>query len=250
MDGWVTMGREFQSALIMDPVTGAIGTARTRQGRRGTRLYLQLAPGESLILKTETGTSFTAPDWRYLKPLGDGIALETRWKVEFLQGGPILPKPMEMDSLVSWTKNPDREAERFAGTARYSATLELPARVADEWLLDLGKLRDSARVSINGQPAGTVWSLPFQLRVGKFLRPGRNTIEIEVTNLSSNRIRDLDRRKVGWKKFHDANIVSHEYKKFDASKWPIRESGLLGREGRIHLVPCKVLGSGQAPQAR
>ena len=42
-------------------------------------------------------------------------------------------------------------------------------------------------------------------------------LEVEVTNLTSNRIADMDRRKVPWKKFYDINFVSIKYGKFDAS---------------------------------
>jgi hypothetical protein len=58
---------------------------------------------------------------------------------------------------------------------------------------------------------------------------------IEVTNLSANRIRDLDRKGTGWKKFYDINIVSHLYEPFDASGWPLKPSGLLGP---VKLIPC------------
>ena len=51
---------------------------------------------------------------------------------------------------------------------------------------------------------------------------------MEITNLAANRIRDLDRRGVEWKRFHDINFVNIGYKEFDASEWPIRDSGLLG----------------------
>jgi hypothetical protein len=70
--------------------------------------------------------------------------------------------------------------------------------------------------------------LPFRVRVGGALRPGANTLEIEVTNLAANRVRDLDRHGVPWKTFHDANVVNVDYKPFDASAWPLRDSGLLG----------------------
>ena len=49
-----------------------------------------------------------------------------------------------------------------------------------------------------------------------------------VTNLSANRIRDLDIRKVQWRVFYDINLVNIDYRPFDASTWPVRESGLLG----------------------
>jgi hypothetical protein len=41
----------------------------------------------------------------------------------------------------------------------------------------------------------------------------------------ANRLADLDRRKVAWRKFFFVNI---EYKPFDASGWTPLPSGLLG----------------------
>jgi hypothetical protein len=68
------------------------------------------------------------------------------------------------------------------------------------------------------------------------LEPGRNVLEIEVTNVAANRIADLDRRHVSWKAFHEINFVNKNYKPFDASNWPVRDSGLLGP---VKLVPKK-----------
>ena len=60
------------------------------------------------------------------------------------------------------------------------------------------------------------------------LKPQGNVLEVEVTSVAANRIRDLDRRKAPWKVFHDANVVTMNYKPFDASNWPLYDSGLLG----------------------
>ena len=49
-----------------------------------------------------------------------------------------------------------------------------------------------------------------------------------MTNVSANRIRDLDRLGVNWKNFHDINFVNLGYKPFDASDWTLTDSGLLG----------------------
>src|SRR5205807_10131069 len=103
--------------------------------------------------------------------------------------------------------------------------------------LDLGRVCESGRVSLNGRPVGTLWSRPFQVPVAGFLRPGRNTLEVEVTNLAANRIADLDRRGVNWKSFHEINFVNRDYKPFDASNWPPRDSGLLGP---VRLIPVKL----------
>ena len=68
-------------------------------------------------------------------------------------------------------------------------------------------IRESARIRINGKEAGTVWAAPFRLKVGKYLQPGKNLIEIEVTNLPANRIAELDRQNVPWRKFKEINFV-------------------------------------------
>ena len=64
----------------------------------------------------------------------------------------------------------------------------------------------------------------------------RNVLEIEVTNVAANRIRDMDRRGVEWKIMREINFVNIRYQPFDASAWPIELSGLLGP---VELVPMR-----------
>ena len=174
--------------------------------------------------------------WPLLSPCGDAVEVAGTWKVDFLDGGPKLPASFSTDELKSWTELGDDEARRVAGTGRYHIEFELPPVEADDWCLELGEVRETARVFVNGHDEGTRLALPYKLNIGKHLRVGRNVLEIEVTNLSANRIRDLDTRKVVWKKFHDINFVNHNYRPFDASKWPLTPSGLLGP---VRLVPMK-----------
>ena len=74
----------------------------------------------------------------------------------------------------------------------------------------------------------------MRTKIGTFIKPGKNTLAIEVTNTAANRIRDLDRRKVQWKNFYEINFVNIAYKPFDASTWDLQPSGLLGP---VSLVP-------------
>ena len=46
----------------------------------------------------------------------------------------------------------------------------------------------------------------------------------------------MDRRGVQWKIMRDINVVNIRYEPFDASKWPLELSGLLGP---IELVPMR-----------
>jgi hypothetical protein len=152
--------------------------------------------------------------------------LRGRWTVTFLEGGPVLPKPFTSDTVTTWTGRGDEDADRFAGTARYSVTFDAPD-TAGRHLLTLGTVRESARVRLNGRDLGVLIEPFFAVETGP-LRPTDNVLEVEVTNLSANRVRDLDLRKVPWKIFRDINFVGIDYRPFDASRWPVRPSGLPG----------------------
>jgi hypothetical protein len=216
------------AAAILDPLTGARGAAALRTSDDGqARIYLQLAPGESLVVRTRRPAAH--PDSLALPPAGRRAGATTgTWTIEFVKGGPTLPPSIETPSLASWTALGGAEAGRFGGTARYRLEFDAPAGDTVDWMLDLGDVRESARVRLNGREVATVWSLPFRVRVGEHLRPGRNILEIEVTNLAANRIRDMDRRKERWKIMREINFVDINYKPFDASGWRLTPSGLLG----------------------
>ncbi len=235
-DGWVQLGTAAEAALLLDPVTARAGMAAVKRGaNRKARIYLQLASGESLLLRTQRSRARQrgVPAWRYVARASAGVELRGPWRVEFVRGGPAMPAGGELASIGSWTALPDVEAQRFAGTARYRIEFDAPG-AAEEWLLDLGDVREAARVSLNGRPIGHAWSLPFVVRLGTAVQPRGNVLEIEVTNLPANRIRDLDRRKVDWKIMRDINLASLRYGKLDASNWDVAPSGLLGP---VRLVP-------------
>ncbi len=239
LDGWIKLGTPCASAVIMDPLTAAAGipAMRKAENSNAVEVYLQLRPGESLLLRCLASRHASGPAWAYRGEAGAAVAVSGEWQVDFIDGGPALPAPFKTEKLASWTTLGDDNAKRFAGTARYRIEFDLPATPADDWQLDLGDVRESARVRINGHDAGTLWSVPFAAKVGPYLKPGRNTLEVEVTNLAANRIRDLDKSGVKWKAFHEINYVDIHYKKFDASNWDLVDSGLLGP---VTLTPIKL----------
>jgi hypothetical protein len=240
-EGWLQLGTADAAAALLDPLTGRAGTAATRRVRGGNlEVYLQLASGASGIVRTyrKTSAQAGAQPWRYLVPLAEGVALQGQWQLEFIKGGPVLPAAARMNTLSSWTSLADPEASRFAGITRYRLEFDGPARTADEWLLDLGDVRESARVRLNGVSLGTAWSVPYRVRLGSTLKTRGNVLEIEVTNLPANRIRDLDVRKVPWKIMRDINIASVKYRPFDAAGWDVELAGLLGP---VRLVPLQLV---------
>jgi hypothetical protein len=94
--------------------------------------------------------------------------------------------------------------------------------------MNLGKVAHPARVFLNGKALGISWCPPHVLDLTDHLESGNNRLAIEVTNLAANRIADLDRRKLPWKEFHEINFVNIKYEPFNAAKWPVMESGLIG----------------------
>ncbi len=101
---------------------------------------------------------------------------------------------------------------------------EFPIRAQfhDSW-----EYNSSARVRLNNTDVATLIGPSFKTRLENVKPPG-NLLEIQVTNLAANRIRDLDRRNVRWQIFEDINFASRQYESFDASDWPVAPSGLLG----------------------
>ena len=166
--------------------------------------------------------------------------LRGQWTVTFLEGGPVLPKPFTSDTVstgpVAATRT--RTASPVLRATRSPSTR--PTRRGAH-LLNLGTVHESARVRLNGRELGTLIEPFFSVETGP-LRPTGNVLEVEVTNVSANRIRDLDRRGVQWRIFNDINFVGIDYRPFDASRWPVRPSGL---SGPVALQPL----SGDVPSA-
>ena len=241
IDGWVPVAAGAKTAALMDPMTGCVGKAAVRDGSNGgAAVYLQLDPGESAVVRVYPEQRLSGPAWPYLQTAGAPVELEGTWHVEFIEGGPELPGEFNTDRLASWTEFGDDAAKRFAGTARYELTFDAPGDEAESRLLDLGEVCHSARVELNGRDLGTLIQPPYRVPVDDLKRSG-NTLVVEVTNLSANRIRDLDVRGVDWKRFHNINFVNLDYKPFDASDWPVRDSGLLGP---VTLTPAEIVQPG------
>lgn len=235
---WVDLGTPVRSALLTNPTTRKTESAILRSAAdKLAQVFIQIAPGESLLLRTVDGGVHFSETTSVLEPLNEPIAVNGAWQISFLRGGPEVPTEITTDDLKSWTDLGDEAAQRFAGTARYRIEFTLPDDTqADDWLLDLGDVRESARVRVNGMDVGTLWSLPFRVRIGQFLQPGSNTLELDVTNLAANRVRDLDQRGVEWRIMREINFVNINYRPFDASHWDLTPSGLLGP---VTLTPLR-----------
>ena len=153
-------------------------------GANGLRL-MALAPG-SFNLSWASGQRTRARCQTVPAP----IAITGPWDVSFPPGWNA-PAKASFERLQSWTENPDPGVKYFSGTATYIRGFDLPADLPGsgrELWLDLGAVKNLAEVSLNGKSLGILWKPPFRVNVTAAVRPGRNTLEIKVTNLWPNRL--------------------------------------------------------------
>ena len=228
VDDWLPLAVPAASIAIMDPMNGHAGFAAVR----GSEFRLQLQPGESLIVRAFNEPQAGSPAWPYWETNGPTVELMGTWDVKFTSGGPDLPKPFQTTRLDSWTTLAGEEGQHFAGSALYTLVFDAPVGPG-KWELDLGQVAQSARVRLNGRDLGTLLLAPFRVAVDE-LKPLKNVLEVEVTNTSANRLRDLDRRGVQWKNFQDIAVVNLDYKPLNAADWPLTDSGLIGP---VRLTP-------------
>lgn len=232
VDGFIPLQIANKEVVILDPLTKDFGNAIVNKTDNNTLVKLKIEPGQSFFLKTENTAS--QKKWNYFEPIANAVPLNGKWQLTFDKGGPKLPTSATFTNLESWTKL-SPEAEAFSGSATYTLTFDNPNAKAENWSLNLGDVRESAKVWLNGDFIGTAWSVPYKLVTGK-LKPGKNILKIQVTNLGANRVRDMELKGQEWKIFYEINMVDKDYKKFDATKWSPMPSGLLGP---VTITPLK-----------
>lgn len=212
----------FKDALWFNPLNGDITSASIHQND----IDIHLRSGESMILQlfnesipNKTTTSQAQQD--------APILLQTPWQLSFVESVPQINKTYQLDSLQTW-ESLDDQTRILMGTGVYTTTFKLSKKQLGDgkWKIDLGDVRESARVYINDQFIGCAWCVPFVLDTQGTLKAGQNTLRIEVTNLPANRIADLDRRGVKWRKMEEINVVDINYKKTTYDQWEPMPSGL------------------------
>jgi alpha-L-rhamnosidase len=189
------------TAEWLDPDTGAIHSAAIDRGA----IVLDLAPYESRILLLHNGAAIGSAET--IASADDAKStvvadLSHGWQVRFNGDG----LEEKMPELVSWTDNP--KTLYYSGVATYSKSFDLPSDTARgvRLVLDFGQgtpiqnpprhmgtaalldppIREAAVITVNGQRAGSLWHPPYRLDITSLLKPGANTIEVQVANTAIN----------------------------------------------------------------
>jgi hypothetical protein len=233
-DASVTRSCNFRAAgkqvEYWDPVSGKQYTMSADRSDAGsTTLTLQLAPHAScFILLTNEKRQLPA----YRNPVYSSTELAGQWMVRFPENWGA-PASAPFSKLISWTDHPDAGIRYFSGTAVYQQQINLSEaslRNDSVIMLNLGEVRDVARVLINGKNAGVVWTYPYSIDIRKYLKPGNNTIEVEITNNWVNRLTGDMLAGEGGKKYCQTNVpyIIKDRGLGGDEKFNVQPSGLLG----------------------
>ena len=115
--------------------------------------------------------------------------LKGPWTVVFnpSQRGP--EQPVVFETLMDWTTNADERIRYFSGTATYNCKFNQVQLDKDQHVsINLGSLTAMAKVTLNGNYVGGVWTIPYILDISKFIKEGENELKIEVVNTWINRL--------------------------------------------------------------
>ena len=233
VDEWVTLGKPYRTAVFYNPMNGDITLAKTDGDGQEGRLHLQLKSGESIILRTYTDAIDTdrLPHHKYRSSKYSQVIPLKDWTLTFPKAAPeAIADTFHLDTLRSWTELGSQALQETMATGRYETTFTFGSLIEGGRgacvVLSLGDIRETARVTVNGHYAGTLFAVPYEIDVTPYIINGTNTLTIEVANLPANRIARMDRDGIVWRKMKEINVVDLNYKTTNYADWSPVASGL------------------------
>ncbi|MDR1601084.1 MAG: glycosyl hydrolase [Tannerella sp.] len=174
---------------LWHPVTGEIRALPEYSDEKGLTdipLKFDVYEGYFIIFRDRARSASSAVNFPAEKNMA---VLDAPWTVSFdpKWGG---PESVVFDSLTDWTAHPNNGIKYYSGTAFYRQTFDMPADCSQEsrLYLDLGKVKNMARVYLNGKDLGVAWTAPWRVDITEAVKSKDNRLEIEVVNLWANRL--------------------------------------------------------------
>lgn len=108
------------------------------------------------------------------------LKFDTKW------GGPATE--IVFKNLEDWSKSDNDSIKYYSGTVIYESDFDLFIEKSNEYIIDLGSVKNIAKLWINGKEVGVLWGEPWKANITDYIHKGKNSIKIEVTNLWGNRL--------------------------------------------------------------
>lgn len=212
---------------LWDPLRGTrrdLPEYEKRGGRTSVPLRFERHQSFFVVFRRQSPkNTLAAPGGRNFPPLGQLAEIRGPWDVTFdtTLGGPdhaLFP------TLEDWTQRSEPGIKYYSGIATYRNTFDFPdeaRRPGRPILLDLGEVRNMARVRLNDHDLGVVWCAPWRVDITDAVKAGGNRLEIDIANLWPNRLigdqTQPPEKRVTWTTWNPYRADS-----------PLLPSGLLG----------------------
>lgn len=226
---------------LWNAVTGKISPLYNfKVTNNSTTVALPLDAYESCFVLFSKENKWLPAKVRKATTLNTLLALNGAWDVYFdpKWGGPA---HTVFHDLSDWTKNSEEGIKYYSGIASYHKKFDLKlAKKEGPLYLDLGKIKNIARIILNGKDLGVVWTAPWRIDISDVVKAKNNELTIEVANLWPNRIIGDEKKPFDgvangqWPEWLLKNqprtsgrytFTSYQPYKADA---PLFESGLIG----------------------
>ncbi len=177
---------EGRQPELWDAATGAMRDAHAfTVGGAVTKLPISFDPSGSVfvVFQRPAAAASAGANWDRFAPAQE---IAGAWTVHFdpRWGG---PSSATFEQLTDWTKRDEPGIRFYSGTATYMKGFDWNPREGRVFL-DLGAVKNLAQVTLNGERLGILWKPPFRVEVTGALHPGRNELEVRLTNLWPNRM--------------------------------------------------------------
>jgi len=198
--------------VLLDAVTGKFNYMSLPIGAKdASTLSLKFEPHQSFFILFSKKLVAQVLPTEYFSPALARNTLEGPWQVSFdpKWGG---PKSVIFDKLTDWSLNEDPGIKYYSGIAVYKKLFDAPVEPAKSvagskvprLFLNLGEVKNMARVKLNGKDLGVVWTAPWEVDITDVLKARDNVLEVEVANLWPNRL-------IGDEMLPDDGIVNDQW---------------------------------------
>jgi hypothetical protein len=195
--GWAkcTFDRSGMHPELWNPVTGTMRDLSEFENSNGkTSVQLKFDDAQSyFVVFRKPFLKDRSVEKRNFPSMKEVIAISGPWEVKFdpKWGGP--EKPVIFSSLVDWINRSEPGIKYFSGTAIYKTSFNMPSiRLTDKQpviSLELGVVKHIARVMLNNQDLGVVWTAPWSMTLPPgILKKKGNRLEIKISNVWVNRL--------------------------------------------------------------
>ncbi len=163
-------------------------------GEKQTTVLLKFKPHESYFVvfpktpSADSGPSLNIATKKFSESK-EVAKLTGPWTVAFDPewGG---PEEAPFENLTDWSTHQEPGIKYYSGIATYRKSFDAPDTLTSESRvqLDLGDVQNLAKVRLNGEDLGVLWTAPWQVDITTAVKSGTNQLEIEVVNLWPNRL--------------------------------------------------------------